>query len=100
MDKTYTYAAVTLYTYPDGENDRLMELYCEGADVKTSRGITIGASKADVTAQYGGGYVETGSILSYELPASAGENLPASLYFLMRDGKVAAIAVTAEHRAE
>ena len=100
MDKTYTYAAVTLYTYPDGERDRLMELYCEGADVKTSRGITIGASKADVTAQYGSGYVETGSILSYELPASAGENLPASLYFLMRDGKVAAIAVTAEHRAE
>ena len=99
MDKTYTYDNATLYTYPDGEQDRLMELYCE-ADVQTGKGIGVGASKADVTAQYGNGYVETGSILSYALPASASENLPASLYFLMADGKVAAIAITAEHRAE
>lgn len=99
MDKTYTYAGATLYTYPDDEDDRLMELYCE-QDVQTSKGITIGAGRDDVIAQYGSSYVETGSILSYELPASASENLPASLYFLITDGKVAAIAITAEHRAE
>ncbi len=99
MDKTYIYDAATLYTYPDGETDWLMELYCE-ADVQTSRGIGIGASKDDILAQYGDGFVETGSLLSYELPVSEGENLPASLYFVMLDGKVAAIAITAEHRAE
>ncbi len=54
MDKTYTYPGATLYTYPDGEEDRLMELYCE-TDVQTSRGIGIGASKQDIVAQYGSG---------------------------------------------
>lgn len=100
MDKTFSYENVTLYTYPDGEVDRLMELYCTGGDVQTSKGIALGASKSDVVAQYGEGYMEAGSILSYEVSASSSENLPASLYFLMEDGQVAAIAITAEHRAE
>ena len=100
MDKTFTYDTMTLYTYPDGETDRLMELYCEGGDVKTAKGITFGATKAEIVAQYGEGYTEAGSILSYELPVSAAGNLPASVYFLLTDGEVTAIAMTAEHRAE
>lgn len=100
MDKTYDYENVTLYTYPDGDADRLMEIYCVGGNVTTSKGITFGSTKAEITAQYGDGYVEAGSMLSYELPVSGGENLPASLYFLLQDGKVSAIAMTTEHRAE
>ena len=100
MDKTYEYANVTLYTYPDGDSDRLMELYCVGGNVATSKGITFGSTKAEVLAQYGDGCVETGSMLSYELPVSGSDNLPASLYFMLKDGKVSAIAITAEHRAE
>lgn len=100
MDKTFSYENVTLYTYPDGETDRLMELYCTGGDVQTSKGIGLGASKSDVVAQYGEDYTEAGSILSYEVSAAGTENLPASLYFLMEDGQVTAIAITAEHRAE
>ena len=100
MDKTYEYENVTLYTYPDGDSDRLMELYCVGGNVATSKGITFGSTKAEVLAQYGDGCVETGSMLSYELPVSGSDNLPASLYFMLKDGKVSAIAITAEHRAE
>lgn len=99
MDKTFDYADVTLYTYPDGETDRLMELYCTG-DVQTAKGLGLGASKDDIVKCYGQGYTEAGSVLAYELPASAPENLPASLYFLLEKGRVTAIAITSEHRAE
>lgn len=99
MDKTYTYADAVLYTYPDGDTERLMELYCSGGDVKTSRGIALGASREDVIAQYGEPTSEFGITMSYELEAS-GDLLPASLYFLIRNDKVEAIAITAEHREE
>lgn len=100
MDKTYEYADWTIYTYPDGAQDRLMELYCVGGDVKTSKGITFGSGKNEIVAQYGDDYAETGSMISYELPASGPDMLPASLYFELDAGKVAAIGIVAEHRAE
>lgn len=100
MDKTFSYENVTLYTYPDGETDRLMELYCTGGDVETAKGIGLGASEADVIAQYGEGYTKAGSVLSYEVPVSSPENVPASLYFLLENDRVTAIAITSEHRAE
>ena len=100
MDKTYDYTDWTVYTYPDGDKDCLMELYCVGGDVKTAKGITFGASKNDIVAQYGEGYAEAGSMLSYELPASGPDYVPASLYFMLDGGKVSAIGITAEHRAE
>ena len=43
MDKTYAYSDRILYTYPDGDADRLLELYCT-ADVQTAQGVGIGAS--------------------------------------------------------
>lgn len=100
MDKTYDYADWTVYTYPDGENDRLMELYCVGGDVETAKGITFGSAKSEIVACYGESYVENGSMLSYELPASGSDYVPASLYFMLDGGKVSAIGITAEHRAE
>ena len=42
MDKTYAYSDRILYTYPDGDADRLLELYCT-ADVQTAQGVGIGA---------------------------------------------------------
>lgn len=100
MDKTYTYEDAVLYTYPDADAERLMELYSERTDVKTAAGIAIGADKDAVIAQYGSDYTLTGSMLSYELPTDSSDYLPASLYFMLQDGKVTAIAITAEHRAE
>ena len=99
MDKTYTYSEAILYTYPDGDEERLMELYCSGDDVKTSRGIGLGASRDDVIAAYGEPTSEFGITMSYELEAS-GDMLPASLYFLIRNDTVQAISITAEHREE
>ncbi len=99
MDKTFTYENLSLYTYPDGDSDCLMEIYCVDGDVKTSKGISLGSTKADVEATYGKG-VEAGSTLTYELPVKSEENMPASLYFVLRDDAVTAIAMTTEHRAE
>jgi len=100
MDKTYTYADATLYTCPDETGDRLMELYCTGGDVKTPAGVALGDGRDKVVKTYGDGFVEKGTILAYEQELSSPENEPASLYFELTDGKVTAIAVTAEHRTE
>ena len=99
MDKTYSYGDVTLYTYPDGETDRLMELYCTGGSVSAGD-VTIGSTAEDVKAAFGSGYTEAGSVLTYALEPKSEQNTPASLYFELEDGKVCAIAMTAEHRAE
>ncbi|HIQ69848.1 MAG TPA: hypothetical protein IAA67_05930 [Candidatus Avoscillospira stercorigallinarum] len=99
MDKTYSYGDVTLYTYPDGETDRLMELYCTGGSVSAGD-VTIGSTAEDVKAAFGSGYTEAGSVLTYALEPESEQNTPASLYFELEDGKVCAIAMTAEHRAE
>ena len=100
MDKTFDYENLSLYTYPDGDSDRLMEIYCVGGEVTTSKGITFGATKAEIIEQYGKDYVESGATISYELPTQNAENLPASLYFVLEDDAIAAIAMTTEHRAE
>lgn len=99
MDKTYSYGGVTLYTYPDGDTDRLMELYCTGGSVSAGD-ITFGATAEDVKAAFGSGCTETDSLLTYALEPESDQNVPASLYFELEDGTVSAIAITAEHRAE
>lgn len=100
MDKTYTYENAVVYTYPDGDADRLMELYCTGGDVKTPAGITIGDSRDKVVETYGDGYTEAGVVLSYEQGNAPADCEPASLYFELTGGKVSAIGITAEHRSE
>lgn len=100
MDKTFTYGETTFYTYPDGGTDRLMEVCCTGGDVTTAKGITFGATVAEIEAAYGSGYTRTGRLLTYELPVSAEKNEPASLYFELDNDCVSAIGMTAEHRAE
>ena len=99
MDKTYTYEEFVLYTYPDGENDHLMELYCTGGDV-SAKGVTFGASREDVIKAFGDGFTEEGAMLLYEVEPSSANNTPASLYFELTDGTVTAIAITAEHRSQ
>ena len=100
MDKTFTYGETTFYTYPDGETDRLMEVYCTGGSVTTAKGITFGATVAEIEAAYGSGYTRSGKLLTYELPVTGEDTEPASLYFVLENDCVSAIAMTAEHRAE
>lgn len=99
LDRTYSYEDCVLYTYPDGESERLMELSCFGGEVKTSRGVALGDTRAAVVAAYGEPTSELGSTISYELSAQ-GDNLPAALHFLIRGDAVEEITLTAEHRAE
>ena len=99
MDKTYQYPDFFLYTYPDGENDRLMEVYCT-ADVETAKGIGLGASLKDIEAAYGSGYTRAGVTVTYSLSAPDKQTLPATLYFELDGDTVCAIGITSAHRAE
>ena len=99
MDKTYAYSDLILYTYPDGDADRLLELYCT-ADVQTAQGVSIGASRKDVEAAYGTEYTQAGNTLTYALAAQDSLTVPASLYFELDGDTVCAIGLTSAHRAE
>ena len=99
MDKTYAYSARILYTYPDGDADRLLELYCT-ADVQTAQGVGIGASRKDVEAAYGTEYTQAGNTMTYALAAQDSLTIPASLYFELDGDTVCAIGLTSAHRAE
>ena len=100
MDKSYTYADFTLYTYPSEQGDCLMEIYCMGGDVTTAKGISIGSSKDEVISLYGKNYVEKGATVVYELPLTQADCVPASLYFYIENDCVSAIGMTTEHRME
>ena len=99
MDKTYAYSDRILYTYPDGDADRLLELYCT-ADVQTAQGVGIGASRKDVEAAYGTEYTQAGNTMTYALAAQDSLTIPASLYFELDGDTVFAIGLTSAHRAE
>ena len=99
MDKTYAYDDLILYTYPDGDADRLLELYCTG-NVQTAQGIGIGASRKDLEAAYGTDHTQAGSTLTYALSAQDELTVPASLYFELDGDTVCAIGLTSAHRAE
>lgn len=99
IDKTYAYSDRILYTYPDGDADRLLELYCT-ADVQTAQGVGIGASRKDVEAAYGTEYTQAGNTMTYALAAQDSLTIPASLYFELDGDTVCAIGLTSAHRAE
>ena len=98
MDKTYAYSDRILYTYPDGDADRLLELYCT-ADVQTAQGVGIGASRKDVEAAYGTEYTQAGNTMTYALAAQDSLTIPASLYFELDGDTVCAIGLKSAHRA-
>lgn len=53
LDKTYYYGSFYLYTYPDGETDRVnMVVLCDDT-VTTPEGLCIGDSKEKVESIYG-----------------------------------------------
>lgn len=91
LDKTYTYPAATFYTNPLPEGDMLSEIYSESGEAATSKGITIGSKKSDVTAAYGQPTGEDDFLLLYR----AAENGPA-LCFELENDAVIAIFLTVE----
>lgn len=93
LDKTYTYETATFYTNPLPEGDLLGEIYTQSPSVTTSKGIAVGARKADVLAAYGEPAEQDATILIYRLSDEIGQ--PALCFELERD-TVAAIFLTME----
>ncbi len=65
MDKTFEYSDLVIYSWPDGETDRVSEFLIFSDVCTTARGITVGSSLDDVIAAYGQGS-EVGSMIEYE----------------------------------
>ena len=100
MERTYAYENLILYTYPgDDGAEHLMEAYAQ-ADAQTSRGVKIGDSLKDVETAYGSDYTRAGDVVTFEIPASNEQMVPAGIYFELSDDMVTAIGITAEHRAQ
>ncbi len=88
MDKIFSYAdkSVDFYTRPDGEKDMVCEIYAYGGDWTSSKGIALGATRADVVAKYGEPTSSTNFVYYYEMAASNAESTGASLYFEFMNG--------------
>lgn len=91
LDKTYTYETVTFFTNPLAEGDTISEIYSESETVTTSKGITVGAAKSEVTAAYGAATEDANNMLIYRLP-----DRQESLCFELVDDRVIAIFLTME----
>lgn len=64
LDKIYTYDAIEVYTYPDGKTDYILEIDLLETG-KTTRGIKIGSTLANVEAVYGTAYTTQGLNIVY-----------------------------------
>lgn len=93
LDKTYTFPEATFYTNPLAEGDLLNEIYTEDASVTTSKGLAVGAQRADVLAAYG----EPAQQDSYLLLYRASDEIGAPALCFELDGEaVTAIYLTLE----
>ncbi len=52
-DKTFIYGDVTIYTYPSGSKDKVLEVEVMGGNAKTSKGLKLGSTIDEVEAMYG-----------------------------------------------
>lgn len=95
LDKTFTYETAQFFTNPLEAGDIVSEIYTESPEVSTSKGICVGAAKADVLAAYGEPAGDDGSLLIYRVSETwqAGEM---SLCFELEGDTVAAIFLTTE----
>lgn len=65
LDKVYTYGSVVINTYPKNEVDYVYSIELKDDTVQTAEGISIGASKSDVTGKYGSPSRETDTSYIY-----------------------------------
>ncbi|MCI8493111.1 MULTISPECIES: hypothetical protein [Anaerotruncus] len=93
LDKTYTYEAATFYTNPLTEGDLLAEIYSESPETSTSKGISPGATKADVLAAYGDPTEQDEYILIYRASEEIGSP---SLCFELEGDTVTAVFLTVD----
>lgn len=71
LDKVYTYAEFEVTTYPlSAEKDNIQDVCVKSGDMKTNKGIGIGATLDDVIAAYGDDYKLNGKMYNYYIDDS------------------------------
>jgi len=61
MDKIYTYSSFEIYTYPNGDQDLISNIFLKDDTVETKEGVYIGMSLDDARAKMGeDGTLDTG----------------------------------------
>ena len=94
MDKTFDYGDACIITYPlKPGQDYINSIETYSAQWKTTKGITIGSTLADITAAYGSGYVDNGGIVTYYIDPA--DSTSAQLYFVMSGDTVECIGFVA-----
>lgn len=64
-DKTYEYNGFTVYTYPSGNKNLVLEITVEEPGLSTQKGVSVGSSVDDMVAAYGDGYSVSGNHYIY-----------------------------------
>lgn len=88
LEKTYTYSSFSLYTYEDGEQDRVASIVILDDSVGTAEGIYLNDSLDDIIAQYGDDYEHSVNLYTY----TAGRM---QLSFIVEDDVVTSIEYVA-----
>lgn len=65
ISKIYNYSDFEIYTYPDGDVDRIQTVILKTDNVCTAEGVDLSNSKSDVTAVYGEDYEESNGQIIY-----------------------------------
>ena len=64
-DKTYEYEGFSVFTYPDGDTDKVIEITIKAEGMATPKGISVGSKEAEIKEKYGDDVQKTGKYLSY-----------------------------------
>ena len=89
LDKTYYFGSFYLYTYPDGEMDRVnMVVLCDDT-VSTQEGLSIGDNKEKVESLYGADTFN--GVNAYEIKGDG-----STLTIIMENDKVSSIQYMAD----
>lgn len=88
LDKEYTYPGFVLYTYPDGETDRVSAVLFTDDSRTTDAGLYIGSSESAITEKYGENYTKEGENYFYS-------SATARLTILVSGGSVSSIQYAA-----
>ena len=70
-DKIYEYPDFTIYTYPAGSEDKILEIELTGGGVSTTKGVKVGMSTNAAIAIYGSNYEIDGASYKYSVDTAS-----------------------------
>ena len=96
MDKIFSYDDYDIYTYPDGDIDRVSEITIYSKEDSTTKGLKVGDSLDRAKELYGQNPAIRGLMHVYEIPTDIEGAQSASLNFALESGEITFISITAE----